>query len=41
LRRRTKATRFPEKETVDDQSQGVQLATIVNAGIKLPTLAGL
>jgi hypothetical protein len=28
LRRRTKATRFPEKETVDDQSQGVQLATI-------------
>ncbi len=28
LRRRIKATRFPEKETVDDQSQGVQLATI-------------
>src|SRR6478752_7318800 len=28
LRRRIKATRWPEKEPVDDQSQGVQLATI-------------
>jgi len=28
LRRRIKATRFPERETVADQSQGVQLATI-------------
>jgi pimeloyl-ACP methyl ester carboxylesterase len=28
LRRRILATRLPEKETVDDQSQGVQLATI-------------
>ena len=28
LRRRLAATRFPEQETVDDQSQGVQLATI-------------
>ena len=28
LRRRIEATRFPEKETVDDQTQGVQLATI-------------
>jgi pimeloyl-ACP methyl ester carboxylesterase len=28
LRRRIAATRLPEKETVDDQSQGVQLATI-------------
>lgn len=28
LRRRIEATRFPEKETVDDQSQGVPLATI-------------
>jgi pimeloyl-ACP methyl ester carboxylesterase len=28
LRARIAATRFPEKETVDDQSQGVQLATI-------------
>ncbi|MFJ9704514.1 epoxide hydrolase family protein [Streptomyces sp. NPDC101234] len=28
LRARIKATRFPEKETVDDQSQGTQLATI-------------
>jgi pimeloyl-ACP methyl ester carboxylesterase len=28
LRRRVKATRFPERETVSDQSQGVQLATI-------------
>jgi pimeloyl-ACP methyl ester carboxylesterase len=28
LRRRTQATRWPEKETVTDQSQGVQLATI-------------
>jgi pimeloyl-ACP methyl ester carboxylesterase len=28
LRRRLKATRWPEKETVADQSQGVQLATI-------------
>jgi Epoxide hydrolase N terminus len=28
LRRRIAATRWPEKETVDDQSQGVQLATI-------------
>ena len=28
LRRRVKATRWPEKETVTDQSQGVQLATI-------------
>jgi pimeloyl-ACP methyl ester carboxylesterase len=28
LRRRIKATRFPERETVMDQSQGVQLATI-------------
>ncbi|MFD5570923.1 epoxide hydrolase family protein [Streptomyces cadmiisoli] len=28
LRRRIEATRFPEKETVQDQSQGTQLATI-------------
>ena len=28
LRRRVKATRWPSKETVTDQSQGVQLATI-------------
>jgi pimeloyl-ACP methyl ester carboxylesterase len=28
LRRRMKATRWPDKETVADQSQGVQLATI-------------
>jgi len=28
LRRRVEATRFPEKETVDDQTQGVQLATV-------------
>jgi hypothetical protein len=28
LRRRIAATRWPQKETVDDQSQGVQLATI-------------
>jgi hypothetical protein len=28
LRRRINATRFPEKETVTDASQGVQLATI-------------
>jgi pimeloyl-ACP methyl ester carboxylesterase len=28
LRRRISATRWPEKEPVDDQSQGVQLATI-------------
>jgi len=28
LRRRINATRWPEKETVTDQSQGVQLATI-------------
>jgi pimeloyl-ACP methyl ester carboxylesterase len=28
LRRRIVATRWPEKETVDDQSQGTQLATI-------------
>jgi pimeloyl-ACP methyl ester carboxylesterase len=28
LRRRIEATRFPEKEPVSDQSQGVQLATI-------------
>src|SRR6266704_6062742 len=28
LRRRIKATRWPEKETVTDKSQGVQLATI-------------
>src|SRR5688572_24822753 len=28
LRRRINATRFPERETVTDQSQGVQLATI-------------
>jgi pimeloyl-ACP methyl ester carboxylesterase len=28
LRRRVLATRFPDKETVTDQSQGVQLATI-------------
>src|SRR5262249_5683739 len=28
LRRRLAATRWPEKETVDDRSQGVQLATI-------------
>ncbi|RZB19544.1 epoxide hydrolase [Streptomyces sp. F001] len=28
LRRRIEATRFPEKETVEDQSQGTQLATI-------------
>jgi hypothetical protein len=28
LRRRITATRFPEKETVADASQGVQLATM-------------
>ncbi|MFC9092136.1 epoxide hydrolase family protein [Streptomyces sp. NPDC002387] len=28
LRARIEATRFPEKETVDDQSQGTQLATV-------------
>src|SRR5437016_11754887 len=28
LRRRIKATRWPERETVTDASQGVQLATI-------------
>ena len=28
LRRRIEATRFPEKETVDDISQGPQLATM-------------
>ena len=28
LRRRIAATRWPEKETVADQSQGVQLATV-------------
>ena len=28
LRRRILATRFPERETVDDQTQGVQLATV-------------
>jgi len=28
LRARIAATRWPEKETVPDQSQGVQLATI-------------
>src|SRR5262245_17958526 len=28
LKRRIKATIFPEKETVNDQSQGVQLATV-------------
>ncbi len=28
LRKRINATRFPEKETVTDQSQGVQLATV-------------
>jgi hypothetical protein len=28
LRRRIAATRWPKKETVEDQSQGVQLATI-------------
>lgn len=27
LRRRLAATKWPDKETVDDQSQGVQLAT--------------
>ncbi len=30
LRRRINATRFPERETVTDQSQGVQLATVQN-----------
>jgi len=29
LRRRLAATRWPEQETVADQSQGVQLATIM------------
>jgi epoxide hydrolase-like protein len=28
LRRRIAATRWPERETVDDASQGVQLATV-------------
>ena len=28
LRRRIDATRWPERETVDDDSQGVQLATM-------------
>src|SRR5262245_33660572 len=30
LRKRINATRWPERETVKDQSQGVQLATIQN-----------
>jgi hypothetical protein len=28
LRKRISATKFPERETITDQSQGVQLATI-------------
>ena len=28
LRRRINATKFPERETVDDATQGVQLATM-------------
>jgi ribosomal 50S subunit-associated protein YjgA (DUF615 family) len=31
LRNRVRATRWPEKETVADQSQGVQLATMLSA----------
>src|SRR5580693_10242686 len=30
LKRRVAATRWPERETVADQSQGVQLATVPN-----------
>ena len=30
LRKRIEATKFPERETVTDASQGVQLATIQN-----------
>ena len=30
LRRRINATRWPEREVVNDQSQGVQLATMQN-----------
>jgi hypothetical protein len=31
LRRRIEATQWPEKETVADESQGVQLATMQNS----------
>jgi len=34
LRRRAAATRWPEKETVNDQSQGVQLATMQKLAIR-------
>jgi len=45
LRRRIQATRWPEKETVEDQSQGVQLATIgwgthSGAGLGVKTAGG-
>jgi hypothetical protein len=33
LRKRINATKFPEKETVTDASQGVQLATIQNCAL--------
>ena len=35
LRRRINATKWPERETVADASQGVQLATIASAGALL------
>ncbi|MFD5570924.1 epoxide hydrolase N-terminal domain-containing protein [Streptomyces cadmiisoli] len=35
LRRKIEATRFPEKETVQDQSQGTQLADPVHARLRL------
>ena len=45
LRRRIHATRWPERETVTDQSQGVQLATIQKLarywdGIRLARVRG-
>ena len=44
LRARIAATRWPEKETVDDPSQGVQLATIQALAMcsgPQPVVAGL
>lgn len=34
LRRRVAATRWPDQETVPDQSQGVQLATMKNRSLR-------
>jgi hypothetical protein len=40
LRRRINATRWPDRETVSDQTQGVQLAAVLGDRVRLAQVSG-